>query len=50
MLQSDALAVQRELENLCLDKGLWYKTEYDCKPNLKMIRIEITLKVEEKTQ
>ena len=48
MTQSDALAVQRELENLCIEKGLWYKTEYDCKPNLKMIRIEITLKVEDR--
>jgi hypothetical protein len=37
---------QEEIETICDTKGVWLKIEHDKKPDLKVIRIEITIKVE----
>jgi len=47
MTPTEAIAIQREFEKLCNEKGLWMKVEHDKKPDLKMIRLEISIKVEE---
>lgn len=48
MTNTEAVIVQQEIQKLCEQRGLWYKVEHECKPDLKMIRIEISVKVEGK--
>jgi len=46
MTQTQAENIQQEIMRLCAKHGLWSKTEREHKPGLKMIKIEVSIKVD----
>lgn len=44
---TEAIAIQHEIQKACVQKGLWVKVEHDNRPDLRMIRMEISIKVED---
>ncbi len=45
--QAQAELIQKKFLDLCDEYGLWFKIEKECKPKLKMIRIEIVIRVDD---
>lgn len=47
MTKANALELQKQIEHLCKEKGLWYETTQENRPELGKIVITIALKIEE---
>jgi len=45
MKPCEALAIASELEKLLQSKGIWYNRISMCEPELKFIKIEVSIKV-----
>lgn len=46
MTQGQAIELQKQIEAICRKHDLWAKVEYDNKPKLKMIRMEVFIKID----
>ena len=47
MNREQALAVQQEFERICNKYGVWITVTHDKRPDLKMIKIETSIKITE---
>jgi len=46
MTKNEALATQDTIKKICDSDGVWLTLTHDLKPDLKMIKMEISIKVE----
>ena len=46
MTKPEAMALQAKIEALCNQEGVWSRVGHDRRPELRMINIEITIKVD----
>jgi hypothetical protein len=46
MKKDEALRLVEEIQSICTKRGLWCTVEFERKPDLKMIKIEISIKIE----
>ena len=46
MTQQQAENIQQEILSICNKHGLWSKVELERKPGLKMIKVEVSIKVD----
>lgn len=47
MKEEEARQVLAEIDKLCKERGLWLRVIEDNKPELDMLKIEISIKVEQ---
>jgi hypothetical protein len=48
MKESEALQFQKVIEQICRQGGVWVVVTHESKPDLKAIRIELSVKIDQK--
>ena len=46
MDEAKALKIQQELEEYCTKNGLWCVVQHEKKPDLKLVVVEISIKID----
>jgi hypothetical protein len=47
MKEADALKLQQELEKICDAKKVWMVVTHERRPDLKAIKVEVSIKIEQ---